>query len=109
MLLVSGWIPLSKTIIPDAQEHFLTPSARPYTHLFGGLGLRPPPQRLTGRNSSGGTPGLLKKEIQRHTDVEGKFPNRRATRHSADAAPPEKDDDRAAAHRHLTNTNYLDT
>ena len=27
------------THIPDAQEHFLTPSARPYTHLFSGLGL----------------------------------------------------------------------
>ena len=39
VLLVSGWISLSKTIIPDAQEHFLTPSARRNTHLFGGLGL----------------------------------------------------------------------
>ena len=39
VLLVSGWISLSKTIIPDAQEHFLTPSARRDTHLFGGLGL----------------------------------------------------------------------
>ena len=38
VLLVSGWISLSKTIIPDAQEHFLTPSARRNTHLFGGLG-----------------------------------------------------------------------
>ena len=40
VLLVSGWISLSKTIIPDAQEHFLTPSARRHTHLFGGLGIR---------------------------------------------------------------------
>ena len=40
VLLVSGWISLSKTIIPDAQEHFLTPSARRHTHLFGGLGVR---------------------------------------------------------------------
>ena len=40
VLLVSGWIPLSKSIIPDAQEHFLTPSPRRHTHLFGGLGLR---------------------------------------------------------------------
>ena len=40
VLLVSGWFCLSKTIIPDAQEHFLTPSARRDTHLFGGLGLR---------------------------------------------------------------------
>ena len=30
--------PLSKSIIPDAQEHFLTPSARRHTHLFVGLG-----------------------------------------------------------------------
>ena len=40
VLLVSGWISLSKTIIPDAQEHFLTPSARRNAHLFGGLGVR---------------------------------------------------------------------
>ena len=40
VLLVSGWFCLSKTIIPDAQEHFLTPSARRHTHLFGGLGLK---------------------------------------------------------------------
>ena len=38
VLLVSGWFCLSKTIIPDAQEHFLTPSPRRNTHLFGGLG-----------------------------------------------------------------------
>ena len=38
VLLVSGWFCLSKTIIPDAQEHFLTPSPRGNTHLFGGLG-----------------------------------------------------------------------
>ena len=30
---------LSKTIIPDAQEHFLTHSTRRDTHLFGGFGL----------------------------------------------------------------------
>ena len=40
MLLVSGWFCVFKTIIPDAQEHFLTPSARRNTHLFGGLGLK---------------------------------------------------------------------
>ena len=39
VLLVSGWFCVSKTIIPDAQEHFLTPSPRRNTHLFGGLGL----------------------------------------------------------------------
>ena len=37
VLPVSGWISLSKTIIPDAQEHFLTPSPRRDTQLFGGL------------------------------------------------------------------------
>ena len=40
MLLVSGRFPFSKTIIPDAQEHFLTPSPRRDAHLFGGLGVR---------------------------------------------------------------------
>ena len=39
MLLVSGRFSLSKTIIPEAQEHFLTPSAHRDTHIFGGLGL----------------------------------------------------------------------
>ena len=38
MLLVSGWFCVFKTIIPVAQEHFLTPLARRHTHLFGGLG-----------------------------------------------------------------------
>ena len=38
MLLVSGRFCDSKTIIPEAQEHFLTPSARRDTHPFGGLG-----------------------------------------------------------------------
>ena len=36
---VSGRFCLSKTIIPEAQEHFLTPLARRDTHPFGGLGL----------------------------------------------------------------------
>ena len=40
VLLVSGRFPLSKTIIPYAKEHFLTPSPRRDAHLFGGLGLR---------------------------------------------------------------------
>ena len=39
VLLVSGWFAVSQTIIPEAQEHFLTPTARRDTHLFGGLGL----------------------------------------------------------------------
>ena len=38
MLLVSGRFPVSQTIIPEAQEHFLTPSAHRDTHIFGGLG-----------------------------------------------------------------------
>ena len=39
MLLVSGRFAVSQTIIPEAQEHFLTPSAHRDTHIFGGLGL----------------------------------------------------------------------
>ena len=39
-VLVWGQFRVSKTIIPEAQEHFLTPSARRYIHLFGGLGVR---------------------------------------------------------------------
>ena len=39
VLLAWGRFPVSKAIIPDAQEHFLTPSAHRDTHLFGGLGL----------------------------------------------------------------------
>ena len=40
VLLAWGRFPVSKAIIPDGQEHFLTPSAHRDTHLFGGLGLR---------------------------------------------------------------------
>ena len=40
VLLVSGRFCVSKTIIPEAPEHFLTSSARRNTHLVGGLGLR---------------------------------------------------------------------
>ena len=40
VLLAWGRFPVSKAIIPDAQEHFLTPSAHRDTHLFGGLGVR---------------------------------------------------------------------
>ena len=39
VFLVSGRFCVSKTIIPEAQGHFLNPSARRDTHLFGGLGL----------------------------------------------------------------------
>ena len=38
VLLVWGGVCVSETIIPEAQEHFLIPSARRHTHLFGGLG-----------------------------------------------------------------------
>ena len=40
VLLVWGCFSVSKTIIPDAQEHFLTHSTRRDTYLVGGLGLR---------------------------------------------------------------------
>ena len=40
VLLAWGRFGVTKAIIPDGQEHFLTPSARPYTRLFGGLGVR---------------------------------------------------------------------
>ena len=39
VLLVSGRFAVSKTIIPEAKEHFLTPSSPRDNHLFGGLGL----------------------------------------------------------------------
>ena len=35
-----GRFAVSQTIIPEAQEHFLTPLARRDTHPFGGLGIR---------------------------------------------------------------------
>ena len=34
VLLVSGRFAVSQTIIPEAQEHFLTPSAHRHTHIF---------------------------------------------------------------------------
>ena len=40
VLLVWGCFSVSKTIIPDAQEHFLTHSTRRHTYLVGGLGVR---------------------------------------------------------------------
>ena len=40
MLLLWGRFAVSQTIIPEAKEHFLTPSAPRDTHLFGGLGLK---------------------------------------------------------------------
>ena len=40
VLLLWGRFAVSQTIIPEAQEHFLTPSAHRDTHIFGGLGLR---------------------------------------------------------------------
>ena len=43
VLLVSGRFSVSKTIIPEARECFLIPSARSQAHLFGGSGLRRSP------------------------------------------------------------------
>ena len=40
VLLDWGCFSVSKTIIPDAQEHFLTHSTRRHTYLVGGLGVR---------------------------------------------------------------------
>ena len=40
VLLVSGRFAVSQTIIPEAQEHFLNPSAHRDTHIFGGLGFK---------------------------------------------------------------------
>ena len=53
VLLVWGRFCVSETIIPEAQERFLTPSARRDTHLFGGLGIR----RLHGTTKSTCAPG----------------------------------------------------
>ena len=47
VLLVWGCFSVSKTIIPEAPEHFLTSSARRDTHLFGGLGLTHSTRRHT--------------------------------------------------------------
>ena len=37
LLIISGRFRVSKTTIPDSEEHFLTPRN---TNLFGGLGLK---------------------------------------------------------------------
>ena len=42
VLLVWGRFCVSKTVTPEAWEHFLTPSAHRDTYLFGGLGFRMP-------------------------------------------------------------------
>ena len=47
MLLLWGRFAVSPTIIPEAKEHFLTPSAPRDTHLFGGLGVRYPHRKRT--------------------------------------------------------------
>ena len=58
VLLVWGRFGVSKAIIPEAREHFLTPSTRPSTHLFGGLRLKVPnipdsfPERSIGQNNT---------------------------------------------------------
>ncbi len=53
VLLAWGRFPVSKAIIPDAQEHFLTPSAHRDTHLFGGLGLTNAPHYERARIAPG--------------------------------------------------------
>ena len=63
VLLAWGRFPVSKAIIPDGQEHFLTPSAHRDTHLFGGLGLRQPPRQLDVVMTCHSTPILPKKPI----------------------------------------------
>ena len=55
VLLVWGCFSVSKTIIPDAQEHFLTHSTRHHTYLVGGLGLRR--QSVLGCRNCGGLSG----------------------------------------------------
>ena len=40
VFLFWGRFAVSQTIIPEAQEHFLTPSAHRDTHPFGGSGVR---------------------------------------------------------------------
>ena len=54
--LVSGWFSVSKTIIPEAQENFLTPSARRDTHPFGGLGFSSASPQSLSRCGAGFTP-----------------------------------------------------
>ena len=39
VLLVWGRLGVSKTITPEAEEHFLNPSGSRDTHIIGGLGL----------------------------------------------------------------------
>ena len=66
MLLVWGQFCVAETIIPEAQEHFLTPSARLNTHLFGGLGLRLKPNEVEMKN----TPACV---IVRRVGTNGEF------------------------------------
>ena len=61
MLLVSGRFAVSQTIIPEAQEHFLTPSAHRDTHIFGGLGFRPRASKHILRVHIPLTPGIIPK------------------------------------------------
>ena len=60
VLLAWGRFPVSKAIIPDGQEHFLTPSAHRDTHIFGGLGLT---QRLVNLAQAGAVNGAKPKTV----------------------------------------------
>ena len=68
VLLVWGCFSVSKTIIPDPQEHFLTHSTRRHTYLVGGLGLKLLMDAVFG-------PGNFRNEItwKRTSTVKGNF------------------------------------
>ena len=55
VLLVWGVFSVSKTIIPDAQEHFLTHSTRRDIYLVGGLGFTHFKRRRQGNRQVDGT------------------------------------------------------
>ena len=56
VLLAWGRFGVTKAIIPDGPEHFLTPSAHRDTHLFGGLGVNNIWQNVKGGESDHGRP-----------------------------------------------------
>ena len=55
VLLLSGWFSVTKTIIREGKEHFLTLSTHRHSHLFGGFGLRGRLDRETNRFFNGGS------------------------------------------------------
>ena len=54
VLLAWGRFGVTKAIIPDGPEHFLSPSAHRDTHLFGGLGVNKIWQNVKGGESDHG-------------------------------------------------------